>query len=98
MLVHHLRHIRAARICARQENHVLIEGFDQSLQLDAIDEKNGHSNALPAELIQERVLEQLAFVAHDMNSWEIKSVGVLTERLYYLQTTVKNKKCQRSCY
>jgi hypothetical protein len=60
VLVDHLGHGVA------QENDVLVEGFDVALQLDAIDEVDRDRHVFLAEKVQERVLEELAFVAHDM--------------------------------
>ncbi|MDT4863541.1 hypothetical protein FQZ97_982540 [compost metagenome] len=61
MLVNHLRHGVA------EQHDVLVKGFDLALQFDAIDQVNRHGNVFPAKLVQERVLQELAFViAHDM--------------------------------
>ena len=49
-----------------QQNYKLIKGLDLPLQLDAIDQINGHWNMLPAQDVQKRVLKELPFVAHDM--------------------------------
>ena len=60
MLVDHLRD-RVA-----QQDHVLIEGLDLALKLDAVDQINGHRNMLATQRIEKRVLEELAFIAHDI--------------------------------
>ena len=50
MLVNHLRHGIA------QQNHVLVEGLDLPLSLDAVDQVNGHRHMFFAQNIEERVL------------------------------------------
>jgi hypothetical protein len=60
VLVDHLRHGVA------QQHHVLVEGLDVALQLDAVDEVDRHRHMLLAQQVQEGVLQELAFVAHDM--------------------------------
>ena len=61
VLVHHLGH-RVA-----QQHNVLVERFDLTLQFDAVDQVNGHRHMFTPELVQKRVLQELAFViAHDM--------------------------------
>ena len=47
-----------------KQHHVLVEGLDLALQLDAVDEVDGHRDTLLAKLIEERVLQQLSFVTH----------------------------------
>jgi len=50
-----------------QQDHILVKRFDLPLQLDAVDQVDGHRHVLAAELVQEGVLQELAFVvAHDM--------------------------------
>jgi hypothetical protein len=49
-----------------QQNNVLVEGLNLTLQLDAIYQVNGHWHMLFAQCIQEGVLQKLAFVAHDI--------------------------------
>src|SRR5207237_3341079 len=44
----------------------LVERFDVALELDAVDEIDRHGHVLLAQQVQERVLQKLAFVAHDM--------------------------------
>jgi hypothetical protein len=58
VLVDHLGHGIA------KEHHVLIERFDLALQLDAVDEIDGHGNMLLAEQVKERILQKLTFIAH----------------------------------
>lgn len=61
MLVNHLSDGVA------QQNDVLVKRFDLALELDAIDQVNGNWNMLATELVQERILQELAFVVtHDM--------------------------------
>ncbi len=61
MLVNHLRNGIA------EQHDVLIKRFDLALQFDAVDQVNRHGHMLAAELVQERVLQELAFVvAHDI--------------------------------
>ena len=50
VLVNHLRD-RVA-----QQDHVLIEGFDVALELDAVDQVNGHRHVLTTQKVQEGVL------------------------------------------
>jgi hypothetical protein len=49
-----------------QKNHVLVERLDLALKFDAIDQVNGHRHMLTAQCVQERVLQKLTFVAHDI--------------------------------
>ena len=50
---------------------------DITLQFDAIDQVNRHGHVLPAQLVQEGVLQELAFViAHDMLRVQKKLTGV----------------------
>src|SRR5690606_38956265 len=42
-----------------QQHHELVERFDGALQLDAVDEVDRNRNALPAQRVQERVLQGL---------------------------------------
>jgi hypothetical protein len=60
VLVDHLRHGVA------QQHDVLVEGFDVTLQLDAVDQVDGDRDVFLAQQVEERVLQELAFVAHDM--------------------------------
>ena len=61
VLVDHLGHGVA------QQHNVLIERFDLALQLDAIDEIDGHRHVLATQGIEEGVLQKLTFViAHDI--------------------------------
>ena len=61
MFVNHLRNGVA------QEHNILVKRFNLALQLDAVDQVNRDRDVLAAKLIQERVLQELAFViAHDI--------------------------------
>ena len=60
VLVDHLRNGIA------KQNHVLVEGFDLSLQFDAVDQIDRNGYVLTPQGVEERVLQKLAFVAHDM--------------------------------
>ena len=60
MLVDHLGH----RIT--QQNHVLIKGFNLSLQFDTVNQIYRYRNMFPAQGVEKRVLEKLTFVVHDM--------------------------------
>ena len=60
MLVNHLRYGVA------QQDDILVEGFDVTLQLDAVDQVDRHRDMLLAQQVQEGVLQELPFVAHDM--------------------------------
>lgn len=61
VFVHHLSH-RVA-----QQHDILVKRFDLPLKLDPVDEVDGHRHVLTTELVQKRVLQELAFVvAHDM--------------------------------
>jgi hypothetical protein len=61
MLVNHLRDGVA------KQHHILVKGFNLALKFDAVNQVDRHGHMLPAKLIQERVLQELAFVvAHDI--------------------------------
>ncbi len=60
MFVDHLRHGIA------QEHNVLIKRLNMTLQLDAIDQVDGYRNMLLAQQIQKGVLQELAFITHDI--------------------------------
>ena len=60
MLVDHLGH------GVTQQNHVLVKGFNLSLQLDTVNQVNRHRDMLPAKRIKKRVLKKLTFVVHDI--------------------------------
>lgn len=61
VLVHHLGH-RVA-----QQHDVLVKRFNLTLEFDAVDQVNGHRHMFTPELVQKRILQELAFViAHDM--------------------------------
>lgn len=60
VLVHHLRHGIA------QQHDVLIEGFDLTLQLDAVHQIDRNRHMLPTQGVQEGVLKKLTFIAHDI--------------------------------
>jgi hypothetical protein len=49
-----------------QQDDVLVEGLDLALQLDAVDEVDRHRHMLTAQGIEEGVLQELPFVAHDI--------------------------------
>ena len=60
MLVDHLGH------GVTQQNHVLVKGFNLSLQLDTVDQINRNWDMFPAQGVKKRVLEKLTFVVHDI--------------------------------
>ena len=62
VFVNHLGH------SVTQQNHILIERFDLALKFDAVDKVNRDGHMLPAQSIEERVLQELTFVvvAHDI--------------------------------
>jgi len=60
VFVNHLGH-RVAK-----QHHVLIERLDLPLKLDAIDQVDGHWNMFSTQCVEERVLQKLAFIAHDI--------------------------------
>ena len=61
MFVDHLSH-RVA-----QQHDVLVKRFDLPLQFNAVDEVDRHWDVFAAQGVQERILEQLAFViVHDI--------------------------------
>jgi hypothetical protein len=60
VFVNHLSH------CIAQKHDILIEGLDLALQLDAVDQINGHWHMLAAQCVQEGVLQKLTFIAHDI--------------------------------
>ena len=49
-----------------KQHHVLIEGFDLTLQFDAIDEVNRNRHMLAAQGVEKGILKKLTFVAHDI--------------------------------
>ena len=60
MLVHHLGN----RIT--EQHDVLVERFDVPLKLDAVDQIDRDGDMLLAQQVQEGILQELPFVAHDM--------------------------------
>jgi hypothetical protein len=60
MLVDHLRYGVA------QQDNVLVERLDLSLQLDAVDEVDRHRDMFSPEGVKEGILQKLPFVAHDI--------------------------------
>ena len=60
VLVDHLGHGVA------QQHHVLVEGLDVALKLDAVDQVDRNGHVLFAQQVQKGVLQELAFIAHDM--------------------------------
>ena len=60
VLVNHLRDGVA------QQHDVLVKRLNLPLQLDAIDQVDGHRHVLAAQGVEEGVLEELSFVAHDI--------------------------------
>jgi hypothetical protein len=58
-----------------EQDHILVERLDLSLQLDAVDEINGHLNVLFAQRVQEGVLQHLPFVAHLRGSALVVGLG-----------------------
>src|SRR3954464_7354059 len=58
VLVHHLGH------GVLEEDDVLVEGFDLALELDAVHQVDRDRNMLLAQRVEERILQQLALVAH----------------------------------
>src|SRR5690242_2083196 len=55
VLVHHLAD------AVLQQDHELVEGFDLTLQLDAVDQINRNRDFIPPERVQERLLQGLTF-------------------------------------
>ncbi len=49
-----------------KQHHILVEGFDLTLKLDAVDQIDRHWNVFATKLIQKWVLQELAFVIHDI--------------------------------
>ena len=49
-----------------QQYDVLVKRFDLPLQLDPVDEIDGNRDMLTTQGVEKRVLEQLAFVVHDI--------------------------------
>jgi len=49
-----------------QQHDVLIKRFDLSLQFDTVDQVNGHRYMLPAQSVEEGILQELAFIIHDI--------------------------------
>jgi hypothetical protein len=61
MLIDHLRDGVA------QQHDVLVKRFDLALKFNAVDQIDRHGHMLATKLVQERVLQKLAFVvAHDI--------------------------------
>ena len=60
MLVNHLGY-RVA-----QEHHVLVKRLNLTLEFDAVDQIHRDGNVLAAQGVQKRVLQELAFVVHDI--------------------------------
>jgi hypothetical protein len=60
MLVNHLRN----RVT--QQHYILIKRFDLTLQFDTVDQIDGNRYMLPTQCIQEGVLQELAFIIHDI--------------------------------
>ena len=50
-----------------EQNYVLIEGFDLTLQFNPIDEINRNRNMLATQGVEKWILQKLAFIdAHDI--------------------------------
>src|SRR5690606_16531856 len=49
-----------------QQHDILIKRLNLALKLDAIHQVNGHRNVLPAQGVEEGILQKLAFIAHDI--------------------------------
>ena len=49
-----------------QEHNVLIKRLNLTLQLDTVDQINGHRHMLAAQCVEKGILEELAFIAHDI--------------------------------
>lgn len=87
VLIDHLCH----RIA--QQHDVLVKGLDLPLQLDAIDQVNGHGHMLTAQCVEEGVLQKLAFIAHDILrvgkscGWNERAGGGLGSDVLTHQTT-----------
>jgi hypothetical protein len=60
MLVNHLGYGVA------QQYHVLIKRFDLTLQFDAVHQVNGNRHMFPTQSVEEGVLQELAFIIHDI--------------------------------
>ena len=61
MLVNHLSDSVA------KQDHILVERFDLTLKLDAVDQINRNRNMLATHCVETWVLQKLAFViAHDI--------------------------------
>lgn len=74
--------------CIAEQYDILVKRFDLALQLDAVDQVNRHGHMLAAELVQERILQELAFVvAHD-----ILRVPVIVGTLTITQSVVRTQK------
>jgi hypothetical protein len=58
-----------------QQDNILIKGLDLTLQLNAVDQIDRNRHMLPAKLVQEGVLQELAFVVHDMLRVEKWTMG-----------------------
>ena len=68
MLVNHLRNGIA------QQYDILIKRFNLPLQFDAVYQIDGNGHMLATQCIEERVLQQLAFIAHAIFSVLFKAV------------------------
>ncbi|KJA09806.1 hypothetical protein RP29_14770 [Acidovorax temperans] len=60
VFVNHLGH------SITQQDHVLIKRFNLSLQFDSVNQIDGNWDMFTTQCVQERILEKLAFIAHDM--------------------------------
>ena len=60
MLVNHLSY------GISQQNDILVKRFYLTLKLDAVNEVDRNRNVLPAQCVKKRVLQELAFIAHDI--------------------------------
>ena len=60
MLVNHLRN------GITKQDHILVERFYMPLQFDAVNQIDGNWDMFTTQCVQERILEKLAFIAHDM--------------------------------
>ena len=60
MLVNHLGH------GVTKQHDVLVKRLDLALKFDAVHQVDGDRDMFPAKCIEERVLQELAFIGHDI--------------------------------
>lgn len=60
VFIDHLRH------CIAQQDDILVKRLDLALQFNAVNQINRHRHVFTAQLVEEGILQELAFIGHDM--------------------------------